>query len=163
MAGVGESCLLPLGASSSCCSAGWGGPGCLVTGYRAIITDFTGPIEPQEPEPFRNLCQSPERGEVPRILLGFCLKGHKVTFASSTWPSSWSPTQHEGGEARFLVPPHSQEGEEVSLFFLWFSLSDSLAEALRKRDGSTFVMAQGHGEQCWVEVSRPQDLALRSA
>lgn len=100
------------------------------------------------------------KGEVPRILLGFCLKGHKVTFASSTWPSSWSPTHHEGGEARFLVPPHNQEGEEVSLFFLWFSLSDTLVEAPRKEDSSTLMMAQGHSEQCWGEVSPPQDLAL---
>lgn len=63
--------------SPSCCSAGWGGSGRVVTGYRAMITDFTGPIEPQEPESFRYLCQSPERGKSQGFFWGFVSRGTK--------------------------------------------------------------------------------------
>lgn len=77
---------------------------------------FMGPAVTQEPELFRNCLLSKIRNEeVSKVPLGFHFKGQRVTFAWATWAC-----------CRRLVLSPNEEGEPVSLFFLLFSLSDSL-------------------------------------
>lgn len=90
--------------------------------YKGLLHSGTKPT--QEP------VSKSETGGVPMTLLGFCLKGHKLTFDSYTWPSSWSlPSMREERPGSWFCPTAR---EKVSLFFLSLSISDSLAESLRR-------------------------------
>lgn len=116
--------------SSACHHAEWRGPGLMVTGYRATMIDFYKGLLHSETKPTQEPVSKSKTGGVPMTLLGFCHKGHKVTFDSYTWPSSWSlPSMREERPGSWFCPTAR---EKVSLFFLSLSISDSLAESLRR-------------------------------